>query len=242
MANKSDWQEASRRLTAEQREKLGDPPTAEELLAYNRGELSESEEERIRDLLVAYPELARMYGAPLPSEPAAGISEEEITAGLRDVKQRLGITPASRRRVWHYIPTTIAAALALIFFGLYVQAENRARDHERPRLLGAPQLLFPGGNRGPSTATVLRKDGEAYLLQLKLANAIHYPHYSIELYDKDELLWSTPSAEPDQEDTFQIAIPPTFLRPNRTYHLRIFGTDGETERHAGSYELAVPAE
>src|SRR6476659_9263771 len=119
MANKSDWQKAGRRLTAELRQKLGDPPTAEELLAYSRGELSESEEDRIRDLLVAYPELARMYGAALPDEPEPGVSDKEIAAGLQDAKRRLGI-PTPHRRAWNYIPTTIAAALALVFFGLYV--------------------------------------------------------------------------------------------------------------------------
>lgn len=244
MANKSDWQEASRRLTAEQREKLGDPPTAEELLAYHRGELSEREEQRIRDLLVAYPELARMYGAPLPNEPEPGISEEAITAGLHDVKQRLGIATPFRRRVWHYIPTTIAAALALIFFGLYVQADNRAREIERsdsPRVLGAPQELYAGGNRGPS-ATVLHDDGDAYWLQLHLGNTIHYPHYSIELYEKQERLWSNRSAEPDEDDTFQIAIPHGYFRPGRTYRLRIFGIDGKTQNSVGSYDVAVAEE
>src|ERR1044071_6531231 len=178
MANKSDWQKAGRRLGAEQREKLGDPPTADELLAYSRGELSESEEERIQDLLVAYPELARMYGASLPEEGEPGISKEEIGAGLQDVKRRLGTTPAPRRRVWHYLPTTIAAALALIFFGLYVQAANRARDHDRARETppppGAPQALSPGGTRAAS-APLPHTDGDASPPQPHLASAIHYP-------------------------------------------------------------------
>src|SRR6185436_14746689 len=141
MTNKSEWQEANRRLTAEQREKLGEPPTAEELLAYSRGELSESDEERIRDLLVAYPELARMYGAPFPGEPEPSISQEDTAAGLQEVKQRLGISTPPLRRMWHYIPTTIAAALALVFFGLYVQADIRARNHVSPLVLGEPQEL-----------------------------------------------------------------------------------------------------
>src|ERR1044071_1290687 len=245
MADKAEWQKAGRRLAAEQREKLGDPPTADELLAYSRGELSESEEERIQDLLVAYPELARMYGASLPEEGEPGISKEEIAAGLQDVNRRLGTTPAPRRRVWHYLPTTIAAALALIFFGLYVQADNRARDHERdreiPRLLGAPQDLYPGGNRG-AAATLPHNEGDAYLLQPHLASAIHYPHYSIELREKNELLWSRPSAEPDQEDTFQIVIPHDFLRAGHTYQLTIYGNDGETQKPVGSYEVAVAGE
>jgi hypothetical protein len=245
MANKSDWQEANRRLMAEQREALGEAPTPEELLAYSRGELNERDEERIRDLLVAYPELARTYSAPLPEEPQPGITEEEIAAGLYDVKQRLGIS-SPRRRIWYYLPTTVAASLALVFFGLYVQAESRARDHARtcdlPRILGAPQELDPDGNRGANPATVLRKDGEAYLLKPRLLNQVRYPHYSLELHDGRGPVWTASAAEAAQDDTFQIVIPHSFLRAGDTYQLRIAGIDGETRRPVGVYDVAVPAE
>lgn len=247
MTNQSEWQEANRRLTAEQRETLGDPPTAEEMLAYSRGELSESEEERVRDLLIAYPELARMYGAPVPEEVQPAVSNERVTAGLDDLRQRLGTNVVPRRaRMRHYLPTSIAAALALVFFGLYVQAESRARTHARngqvPFLLGAPQELEPDGNRGPAAPTLLRRDGEAYLLKPRLINRVRYPHYSIELHDEKGPVWTSHSAEPDEDDAFQIVIPHNFLRPGRTYQLRVFGVDGETPRPLGSYDVAVASE
>jgi hypothetical protein len=91
MTDKTEWQEANRRLMAEQRQKLGDPPTAEEMLAYSRGEMSAEEEERIRELLVAYPELARMNSAPFPEEAEAGVSKEAIRDGWNDVQRRLGV-------------------------------------------------------------------------------------------------------------------------------------------------------
>lgn len=244
MANKSDWQEANRRLMAEQQKALGEPPTPEELLAYSRGELNESEEERIRDLLVAYPELARTYSARLPEEPHPGIADEEVAAGLHDVKQRLGISATPKRRVWYNLPTTIAASLALIFFGLYVQAESRARGHARgdlPRILGAPQELDPDGNRGPAAKTVLRKDGEAYLLKPHLINQVHYPHYSLELHSANGVVWTAYAAEAAQDDTFEIVIPHSFLRAG-DYQLRIVGIDGKTEHPVGSYDVTVPAE
>jgi hypothetical protein len=245
MTNKTEWQEANRRLMAEQREKLGDPPTAEEMLAYSRGEMSAEEEDRIRELLVAYPELARMYGAPFPEEPEAGVSNEAVRDGWKDVQRRLGVTvmPA-RARMRNYIPTTIAAALALVFFGLYVQAESRARDHARdlPRVLGAPQELDPDGNRGAGAPTTLRKDGDAYLLKPRLLNQVHYPHYSIELHDMSGAVWTSPSAQPDNEEAFQIVISHDFLRPGVRYQLRIFGIDGDTPRPVGSYDVIVPSE
>jgi hypothetical protein len=246
MTNKSDWQEANRRAMAEQREKLGDPPTAEEMLAFSRGELSESEEERIRDLLAAYPELARMHGAPFAEEGQPGVSGEEIAAGLSEVQRRLGKAVPLRAPVRRYLPTTIAAALALLFFGLFVQAESRARNHARgcqiPRVLGLQQELYSDPTRGPATPTPLSKDGEAYLLRPHLINEVRYPHYSIELHDAKGVIWTSHAAEPARDDAFQIVIPHDFLRTGGRYQLRIFGVDGETQRQLGSYDVEVPFE
>ena len=262
MTDKSEWQEANRRLMAEQRRALGDPPTAEEMLAYSRGELTEKEEERIRDLLVAYPELARMWGEAVPEAPQPGdpdaVSEEKVLASWRELQRRLADAAVShpdpdrradaqRGRVWFHLhaPTAVAAALALVFFGLFVRAENRVRHSEReglsPRILGAPQELESDGHRGPAAPTMLRNDGEAYLLKPRLINQVRYPHYTIELHDDNGVIWTSHSAQPDEDDAFQIVIPHGFLRKGRTYELRIVGVDGETGAPVGRYDVAVPA-
>jgi hypothetical protein len=248
MTNQSEWQEANRRLIAEQREKLGDPPTAEELLAFSRGELSETEQERIRDLLVAYPELARMYSAPFAEEEAQpGVPQDQIAAGLANVQRRLGGTVVPLRSpVRRYLPTSIAAALALLFFGLFVQAESRARDHVRslqvPRILGAAQELDPDDNRGAATPIPLRKDGEAYLLEAHLTDDVRYPHYILELYDATGAIWTGHAPDAPAKNAFRIVIPHEFLSTGSSYQLRIFGIDGETRRPVGSYDVKVPSE
>jgi hypothetical protein len=266
MTNKSEWQEANRRLLDEERRKLGDPPTAEEMLAYCRGELPESEEERIRELLVAYPELARVYGAAIPEEPRPGdpdaVSEEEMRAGWSALQQRLGgpARPAPRddrdRRaegqrgrlvIRHYIPTTIAAAFALVFFALFVQAESRARHHERqgylPRVLGEPQELEPGGRRGGGAPTMLRLEGDGYLVRLRLFSGVQHPHYGVELQDPNgTILWTNNTAKPGEDDAFQVFIPRDFVRPGTAYQLRVFSKDGDTRTELAAYDVAVPAE
>lgn len=250
MTRKSDWQDVSRELVAEERRTLGDPPTAEEMLAYSRGELSESEEERIRDLLVAYPELARMYAAPFPEEGDA-VSEEQLGAGWDALQRRLGnredsaVRPkAEGGRVYfmRYAPTAIAATLAIVFFGMFMQAERRARENASPRILAAAQELDPGGNRGLDAPTMLRKDGEVYHLKPHLINQVRYAHYRIELRDsKGETLWVNHTAQPDEDDSVQIAVPHVFLRAGERYQLKIFGIENE-KTELGSYEVAVPAE
>ena len=250
MTSKSDWQDANRELIADQRRQFGDPPTAEELLAYSRGELSESEEEQVRDRLVAYPELARMYAAPFPEE-GEGVSELQQRDDWSLLQRRLGHPGAKAQRgrvlFFRYAPFSVAAALALLFFGLFVQSERNSRYHAAqstvPRLLADPQELDPDGDRGANAPTMLRKDGEAYLLKPRLINQVRYPHYGVELRDaKNVRLWLNNSAQPDEYDSFQIVVPHAFLRPGERYKLKVFGMDGNVKNEVGSYDLAVPAE
>ena len=250
MTDKSEWQELNRRLMAERRRELGEPPTAAEMLAYSRGEMTEVEEERIRELLVAYPELARGYGAAFIDEsPTAnpGVPPDEKTLqSWSDLQRRLGVEPMRREgmRFRHYVPTSIAAALALVFFGLYVQAEGRARQFERqPVVLGLPQDLEPGGTRGSSSSIPLNnKDGEAYLLKPSLINQPRYPSYQVALYDGNRLMWLSHNAQMDGEDKFQIVIPHEFLRASEHYQLRISGVDGQNATLLASFNLVAPAE
>jgi hypothetical protein len=246
MSDKSEWQEMNRRLMAEQQRELGEPPTAGEMLAYSRGEMTEAEEERIRDLLVAYPELARAYGAEFPDESHGAATDEKTLQSWSDLQRRLGVVVPMRReraRFWQYVPTSIAAALALVFFGLYVQAEGRARRLERqPLVVGSPHDLEPGGSRGPADVTTLGPDGEAYLLRPHLINQLRYPAYRIQLYEGSSVIWTSHTARPDANDTFQLVVPHEFLRAGRHYQLRISGVDGEKATMLGEFHLAAPAE
>src|SRR5262245_41609857 len=67
MMKQSDWQAVRDALIADDRAKLGEPPTVEEILAYERGELSREDADRVQQLLIAYPELARAFATPFPS-------------------------------------------------------------------------------------------------------------------------------------------------------------------------------
>ena len=68
MMNRSDWNAVRDTLIADDRAKLGDPPTVDELLAYERAELSQEDADRVQQLLIAYPELARAYATPFPAD------------------------------------------------------------------------------------------------------------------------------------------------------------------------------
>src|SRR5436309_6784429 len=92
MTTKSELSAANRDLIAEKRASLGDPPSAEEMLAYTRGELAPGEEARIRELLIAYPDLARTLTAPFPegAEPDHPdyLSEHEFARHWKALQKR----------------------------------------------------------------------------------------------------------------------------------------------------------
>ncbi|HEX7152541.1 MAG TPA: hypothetical protein VF618_13720 [Thermoanaerobaculia bacterium] len=87
MITKNEWDEAIDDYLAAERERLGPPPTAEELAAYRRGALSEEGAARVRALLVCWPDV---------------VFEEEVQ-------------PVRRLPFLRYLP--VAAVTTLAFIG-----------------------------------------------------------------------------------------------------------------------------
>jgi hypothetical protein len=95
MIKKTDWQAAYRDLIAEGRQRMGEPPTVEEVEAYLRGDLAAADANRVRQLLVYYPELADALEAPFP-HPYQGrpgdadfLSEEEAAQDWAALQARI---------------------------------------------------------------------------------------------------------------------------------------------------------
>lgn len=210
MIKKSEWQAAYGELIAARRRELGDPPSEEELLSYSRGELSEPEAARVRDLLVCYPELIAVL-EPLPS-PAAGqpedadsLSQEELAQDWVSLQARLGAQhagrdawregdeetsaagwpvagPALRRlRRWQ-LSAAAAALLAVVFAGLLVRTQ---RDLREPRYDVEHRLLLPDGERGGAQQPPipLPSEAEYFLLIPALVNAPRFPDYRLDIVD-----------------------------------------------------------
>ena len=209
-------------MNDEDRRRLGEPPTFEEMLAYTRGELSGAEEQRVRELMVCYPELARTVTEPFAPE------ETHLAPVVRF------------RHVW----TAIAAAIALVFAGLYWQAESKARrmNHELavPHVVSTEQLLLPDGNRGGAHATILSVAGDSYLLVATLINAARFSSYRLEITDSGaKPLWSQAGLQPRDNDTFAIIVPRTFL-PAGEYQVVLYGENGARGERIATYTVRVP--
>lgn len=254
MVTKSELQKANEQMMAERRAALGDPPTTETLLAYSRGELASAEEERVRELLAAYPELARGIAEPFPRSGAAPgeadyLDDGELAVRWAALQQRMHGesegTPVVRfhRR----IELALAAMLVLAFGGILLQAQaNRRMAHqlELPRVW-QPQQLLPDGRRGPESGSPsLLANDDAYMLEPSLIAADRYPHYRAELLDTtsnppDPRWNSGPSLELRENNTFAILVPGRFLSSGHRYQLVIYGVGDTAEERLAGYTFRV---
>jgi hypothetical protein len=228
MITKTDWQSVNRELLAEQRRRLGDPPTAEEIEAYTQGKLSPAEEERVRDLLACYPELARTLVAPFPDdEPQPGDPDYATDAQLAQrweaLQQRMGQESAvPRERVVQFprIVTTLAAALALVFAGLWVRAQSELR---RPQVLTPVHLQSSEeGVRGPGVQTTTVRRGDLLLITPRVVNA-NFTEFEVRIEQNGKLpLWKSGPLPPSDDIGFSVVVPAALLRPDE-YEVIVYG-------------------
>lgn len=92
---REDWSHLLTQLQQEDRERLGDPPTYEEAEALLAGELPAEEAERVRRLLIAYPDLIRAVvnefpeGDAKPGDPGY-VSGEEVARRFSKLLAAIG--------------------------------------------------------------------------------------------------------------------------------------------------------
>lgn len=246
MITKSDWQAVHAQLLGERRRRLGQPPTVEEMLAYSRGELSEREEERVRALLVSYPELLHALNANFTDDDAQPgdpdfLPEEVVSRQWSAFQQRIGGTgDTGTGRVLQFWRATaaIAAALAVAFGALLWRAQAKLDD---PRLGGwQEQILEPEGHRGGAGhVATFSSTADVFLLAFTLLDERRFPGYRIEIVAEGGTrpVWSTSATRPE-DDTFTVIVPRTFLRPG-TYRAVIHGVDGARSDRLATYAFRV---
>jgi hypothetical protein len=241
-------------MTDDERRTIGEPPTVEEMLAYSRGELSAENAGRVRIWLLTNPDLARALMEPFPENDAQPgdrdfLSQDELAKHWLSLQKRIhdsGADAAPRVLQFpsRWIPA-IAAALALLFAGLFWQAESKARRLDRelhaPRAVES-QLLLPDGRRGVEQATFLTAKGDRFVLDLSLFNASRFETYRVELSDEssDAAPWMSAPIRPSDDETLSIELSRTYLKPGR-HRIVVYGIDGTREQRLDSYTLRVPS-
>ncbi len=244
MIPKAEWQSVSHDLMAERRTDAGDPPTADQILAYTRGELSGEDEERVRELLVCYPELARTLTEPVP-DPRPGepgyLSENELTQRWMALQQRIGMSSAPREQgralqIWRAL-AAVAAAVALVSSAMLWDARNRLAE---PRLITDMVDVQSPVSRGPgSTAIISSASGKSVLLTLQLTDT-RFSAYRVEISDASATpprsLWRSALVEIPESGILSIVVPHAFL-PNGRYQIDVYGRAGDGEQHVEMYAV-----
>jgi len=247
MITKSELQNAHRAMLDEERARIGEPPTAEELLAYSRGELSHEDEERIAGLLACYPELARGIAEPIPAAGAnpgeAGyVSDAELAERwtmIRDqLPQRTSSEPRGRVLQFWRIASGIAAALAVAFGAMLWQARSALGE---PRVAGEQQMLLPDRTRGAETETppTVSTHDDTYVIVTPVTTEQPFAQYRVEIVDESSRsLWkSAPLAAPANGNV-AIVVPRTFLEPGR-YRVVLSGVAATGEEKLETYSMRV---
>ena len=242
MTTKTEWQAVNQALMADDCRRLGEPPAAEEALAYMRGELSEEEAVRVRERLVCRPDLVRTLTGAFPAEGAQPgdadyMSDREFASHWTALERRM-----KRGRVVEFWPVfgAIAAALAIVFAGLFWQAR---KELTTPHVMDAV-LLLPDGQRGPGgeTATTLTGRGESFPLIVSTSNATSFEQFRLDIVDAtkpQEPLWSSPVLARSKDDLLAIVVPRKYLKPGKV-QVMLYGVSGARQEPLASYTLRVP--
>jgi hypothetical protein len=235
MITKSELQAIHGQMLAERRRRLGPPPTNEELFAFMRGELSSDDEARVRELLIAYPELARAMSEPFPGE--GDLSEIELAAHWKSLQTRIHGHPAERRvRFWQRTSAALAAAMILAFGGIVWQRQASLA----PRVTTSHVLMTDVQRGSGDAATLIPAGDDSFELVVSMIGPDRFDRYRLELTTAAaaRTLWnSEPMRRPDN-DTFRVVVPGRFLAAGR-YQVVVWGVSGARQERIAAYPFRV---
>ncbi|HYI11488.1 MAG TPA: hypothetical protein VEK57_20700 [Thermoanaerobaculia bacterium] len=253
MITKSDWQDVHDELIAENRQRLGEPPTDDEILAYMGGELSPEEEARVRALLVCYPELARVVAAPFPADdPKPGepgyLSPSDVNRSWQSFRKRIGRDEPQGPRWLQFRPmwgAFAAAVLAVVVGALLWNARSGVRQPVNA-VAWEEQELILGGARGAGDEFVpLTVRGEKVALKLPLIRQPEFAGYRLELLDvsgpEPRLVYDTTTVRMTEDVAVLAIVDWKDLTPGGRYQFVLYGVDGGREQQLGTYSFRVPA-
>jgi hypothetical protein len=246
MITKAELQAIHTQILAERRDNV-EPPANDELFAFMRGDLKPEDETRVREQLMAYPELARAMAEPFPDEDAQPddddyLSDDEIDARLHALKRRVdGDGSPNVVRFWRRSALALAATTILAFGGLLWQSMRTREQSFSPRVAMDGQLLLPDGQRGTQASLTVIPHADSFLLITPLINPPAFDAYRLQIVregDDTRPLWTSAPLPRPANDTYQLLVPSAFLARGN-YQVIVFGVSGARQERLANYSLRV---
>jgi len=233
---RTDWEAADRELLAEGRQRLGDPPTDDELLAFSRGELKGEEASRIRELLCCYPALARAVAMPFPEEIRPGdpdfLPDDVLEQDWAALEARLAAEPPVPAPAPTLVPPAPPRRLRwLDLSALFASALFRWRL----------STLAALGLAGVLGLLVVQARTDMETLTRQLAEPRLHPEHHLLLPDGARGAEETPMALPTDAESFLLTLAVADHPPYPEYHLRTVEVLGSAETETWSTSTPRPA-
>lgn len=256
MITKDELKAAHERILAERRKQYGPPPTDDELIAFATGELSAADTERVRQGLLAYPELAPAVtepfdmGDPLPGD-ADYMSDAEITAHWKALQASLHpdeVAPAARRGnvvpFYRNVMVAVAATLALSFGALLWQMRAAAMlDASLMQPVpGLEEQELPSSDvRGPQAIQPLDAKQQQWRISFYEAGTTVANRYRIAIAKSGHEVWHSEKVMPDESGKFALTISRRYFDPGE-YEVRLYRFDdaGHLGTEPRTFAFTVP--
>jgi hypothetical protein len=243
MAEQNKWDAVYRDLIAKGRERVGEPPSPETLVAYSRGELPGTEAARVRESLAYYPDLAKALAEGEQAEDDAPpyLSKAQLDADWQSLRRQLTVRRIPLRRPsrpWQWA-TAASLLLAVVCATMWFHTWN---DLQRPHTDVQRVELFDDSARGPGAfAKIIRpaSDTRFLVLSLTLAAPTSTDDFRTEIVDSNSTpphaIWNS-SVRRGQDGTFTIEVPVGFLHQG-SYRINLY--EGKQAEPVATYSVTM---
>lgn len=224
--------------------------TADELVAYRGGQLSQDEKERVQEHLAACPDCTSLLLdlAVFQEEAGPSASEFEVAAVWRGVRQRAAESkervvprpPRSPRWLQALAASLLVATAALSFRA--VTLERRLAEASRPEINTPVEDLRAPVARGaaPAPVTVTLEPGmRLFTLVLVPASRQDYPDYEVTLLRAGgSEVWTGRGFRKNRFGSFSLTLS-RGLAGSGEYLVRLSGLEGDRRISLGEYDLRI---
>lgn len=210
MITKNDWDDALDAWVEDERERLGGPPSPEEVVAFLSGALSPADAARVRTLLVYYPELTDL-----------------LTERIE--QPRVSWKPAALR--------VYAVAATLVIAMLAIAVAREWKTNTQPSFHTARHELTSFPTRGIAPVQEIAGGQQRYRIVAVPSQLPADGEYEIEITRGKAVLWRA-GGVPPVDGAFDISVPGAFLKPGE-YALNVYAPHDAERRLIEHYRFRV---